>query len=316
MRTFAMALLLFAFATSTLFAQSARTTKDSSETPAQEHGFLSYVDFGGSSNADGRVFTLGLSAGYEFNPHVSVGVRMPVYFVSADNTTTTGTTTGNISGGRLTNNGFGDPSLALQLNFPNRTLNYQTVLTTWLPVASTTSGFSTGNVLVDWGNRISRPFGRLIPFGQLDIGNTVPDTPTFILPYTAQGTNVRLESGANYQLTKIFFAGASFYDVVPSGEQHIYSRMGMGAQSGSSPSGNSGMMGGATAGNQNSLMTNPVKVGTDLTRDHGFSTWFDATLSNYVDMEIGYTRSYGYDLNTVSFGMGFNVGAALRHAKK
>ncbi|HET8666902.1 MAG TPA: hypothetical protein VFM10_02910, partial [Terriglobales bacterium] len=65
-----------------------------------------------------------------------------------------------------------------------------------------------------------------------------------------------------------------------------------------------------------SFMTNPVTVGNDLTRDHGFSTWFDASLSRYIDMEIGYTRSYGYDLNTVSFGVGFNVGAALRHGKK
>lgn len=315
MRTFAVALLLLG-SSSAIFAQSARTTKDSSETTAQEKGFLSYIDFGGSSNAGGRVFMLGLSAGYEFNPHVSVGVRMPVYFVSADNTTANGTTTGSVSGERLRNNGFGDPSLALQLNFPNRTLNYQIMLTTWIPVASTTSGFSTGNVLVDWGNRISRPFGRLVPFGQVDVGNTVPDTPTFILPYTAQGTNVRLEGGANYQLTKISFAGASFYDVVPSGEQHVYSRMGMGGESSSNSSGDSGMMGSAPTGNQNSFMTNPVTVSNDLTRDHGFSTWFDASLSRYIDMEIGYTRSYGYDLNTVSFGVGFNVGAALRHGKK
>ena len=60
-------------------------------------------------------------------------------------------------------------------------------------------------------------------------------------------------------------------------------------------------------------MMNPVTVGNDLTRDHGFSTWLAASLPNYVDLQLAYTRSYGYDLNTVTFGMGYNLGAALRH---
>ncbi len=60
-------------------------------------------------------------------------------------------------------------------------------------------------------------------------------------------------------------------------------------------------------------MKNSVTVGNDLTRDHGFSTWVAASLPHYVDLEIGYTRSYGYNLNTVSFGVGFNLVEALRH---
>lgn len=60
-------------------------------------------------------------------------------------------------------------------------------------------------------------------------------------------------------------------------------------------------------------MTQEVTVGYDLTRDHGFSTWLTATLPHFVDLQIGFTRSYGYNLNTVSFGIGFDPIHAFRH---
>jgi hypothetical protein len=271
-------------------------------TPAlttQESGLVSYVDFGGSSNAGGHVFTLGFSAGYEFNERISVNARMPFYFVSA---TTTGT--GNGGGAQqttLSSHGMGNPSVSVVLSFPNRTLDYKTRVTTLVPVASVRSGFSTGSVLLDWANRFSRPVGRLLPFGQVDIANTVPDTPLFLLPYTAQGFNARFEGGTNVALTKIFRAGGSFYYVLPSGQQHVYSRV---CDSGSGSGG---------GGNEDGWMTQHLTVGNDLTRDHGFSTWLTANLHHFVDLEIGYTRSYGYRLNTVSFGVGFDPVEALRH---
>ncbi len=215
---------------------------------------------------------------------------------------------------------MGDPELNLGLTFSKNNVVYQTGLTTSLPVTSTTNGFSTGNVLVDWTSRLSKRVGRLVPFGRLDIANTVPDTPVFILPYTAQGFNTRLEGGTNVELTKGLSAGASFYGVLPSGQQHVYSRMVTSSNSGivsskaamiSSNPGVTGM--GQGSGSGNVFMMNPVTVGNDLTRDHGFSTWLAASLPNYVDLQLAYTRSYGYDLNTVTFGMGYNLGAALRH---
>lgn len=268
----------------------------------EQSGLVSYIDFGGSSNSSGHIFQLGLSAGYEFNRNISVQARVPFYFVSA---TTTGTSnTGGTPQTTLTDHGIGDPSFSLLLKFPNHTLDYKTRVTTSVPVASVRSGFSTGSVLVDWANRFSRPVGRLLPFGQVDIANTVPDTPLFLLPYTAKGINARFEGGTNVALTKrIFSAGASFYYVAPFGQQHVYSRV---CDSGSGSDGGSNW-------NENGWMTNSVTVGNDLTRDHGFSTWLVANLPHYVDLEIGYTRSYGYNLNTISFGIGFDPLQATRH---
>ncbi len=280
-----------------------------------EHsGLLSYIDFGGSSNSSGHIFTMGFSAGYQFNDRVSVNAHVPFYFVSA---TTTGTSTGGAEQQTtLTDHGIGDPSFSLLLRFPNRILNYKTGVTTWVPVANMSSGFTTGSVLVDWSNQVSRPIGRFLPFGQVDIANTVPDTPLFLLPYTAQGFNARFEAGAKVAPTRILRAGASLYYVLPSGQQHLYSREV--DDSGSGGSGMSGGMGGSgdmgqNSANEDGWMNEHVTVGNDLTRDHGFSTWLTANLPHFVDLQIGFTRSYGYNLNTVSFGIGFDPIEALRH---
>jgi hypothetical protein len=269
-------------------------------TPASvehESGFLSYIDFGGSSNSSGHIFQLGLSAGYQFNERVSVDAHMPFYFVSATTTGTGGTTQQTT----LSSHGVGDPSFSLLLRFPNPKLDYKTRVTTWVPVANLSTGFTTGSVLVDWTNRFSHPVGRLLSFGQVDIANTVPDTPLFLLPYTAQGFNARFEAGTKVALTRIFSAGGSLYYVLPSGQQHLYSREvhDSGTESGGSD-------------NHDGFMTQHVTVGNDLTRDHGFSTWLTASLPHFVDLEIGFTRSYGYNLNTVSFGVGFDPVEALR----
>lgn len=280
----------------------------------EQRGLLSYIDLGGSSNSSGHIFQFGFSAGYQFNDRVSINARVPFYFVSA---TTTGTGTG---GGTqqttLTDHGIGDPSVSLLLRFPNRLLNYKTGVTTWVPLANMSSGFTTGSVLVDWSNQFSRPIGRLLPFAQLDIANTVPDTPLFLLPYTARGFNARFEGGTKVALTKMLRAGASLYYVLPSGLQHLYSREVH--DSGSGGGGEGGGMGGSgtmgqNSGNEDGWMNEHVTVGNDLTRDHGFSTWLTANFPHFVDLQFGFTRSYGYKLNTVSFGIGFDPIEALRH---
>jgi hypothetical protein len=284
------------------------------EIDAPERGTLSYVDFGGSSNRSGHILTIGFSLGYQFNEHVTVDANVPFYFVSATDTITTATA--GTPSTTVTDHGIGDPSFSLLLRFPNRIVDYKTRITTWVPVAEMSSGFSTGSVLVDWTSHFSRAAGRLLPFGQIDIANTVPDTPLFLLPYTAQGFNARFETGSTLALTTIFRPGASFYYVLPSGQQSLYSREVLGTTT--AGGGMSGGMGGhgnqgPGSGNRNGFMTQHVTEGIDLTRDHGFSTWLTANLPHFVDLQIGFTRSYGYDLNTVSFGVGFDPVQALSH---
>jgi hypothetical protein len=50
----------------------------------------------------------------------------------------------------------------------------------------------------------------------------------------------------------------------------------------------------------------------DITRDDGFSAWVEAHPGGAVDLELGFTRSINYDLNSVSFGIGLNLGRLYR----
>jgi hypothetical protein len=316
-------------------------TPEPTHSITDERGLRSYVDFSGNSNSIGHIFTMGYSLGYQLNTHVSVDGQVPFYYVSASTTATD--STGGTESITTTDQGIGDPSFALQLRFPNRILDYRTRLTTWVPIADMNSGFTTGSVLVDWASRFSHPVSRLIPFGQADIANTVPDTPLFLLPYTAQGFNARFEAGADAVLTTIFSTGASFYYVLPSGSQTLYSREfhgpgtgsgGTGGGPGGSDSGPGSGNGdgngngngfitqqatggnGNGSGNRNGFMTQQVTEGNDITRDHGVGAWLTANLPHFIDLQIGFNRSFGYDLNTFSFGLGFDpIRAFGRQAK-
>ena len=333
-------IILAVLLSTSLFSQSASTsvapaasyaeqaTMESSittiphELSTAERGILSYVDFSGSSNSSGHILTAGVSLGYQFNEHISVDANVPFYFVSA--TSSIATSTGATQSTTITDKGTGDPSFSLLLRFPNRVVDFKTRVTTWVPVAAMSSGFSTGSVLADWTSHFSRRLGRLLPFGQIGIANTVPDTPLFFLPYTAKGFNARFEAGSTAALTKIFSPGASFYYVRPSGQQSLYSReipgpssSGSGMGGGVGGPGNQGPGNGAGSGSgagyRSGFMTQHFTEGDDLTRDHGFSTWLTATLPHFVDLQVGFTRSYAYDLNTVSFGIGFDPVQAFRH---
>jgi hypothetical protein len=319
----------------------AAVTPEPGPSAADERGLRSYVDFSGNSNSIGHIFTMGFSLGYQFNTHVSVDGQVPFYHVSASATAID--STGGTESITSRDQGIGDPSFALLLRFPNRILDYRTRLTTWVPVADINSGFTTGSVLVDWASHLSRRAGRLLPYGQVEIANTVPDTPLFFLPYTAQGFNSRFEAGADAVLTRIFSTGASFYYVLPSGNQTLYSREFHGPGTGSGGTG--GGPGGAGSGpgsgngdgsgngngfisqqatggngngsgNRNGFMTQQVTEGNDITRDHGTGVWLTANLPHFIDLQIGFNRSFGYDLNTFSFGLGFDpIRAFGRRAK-
>jgi hypothetical protein len=57
------------------------------------------------------------------------------------------------------------------------------------------------------------------------------------------------------------------------------------------------------------------KHAASLAKDYGYSVWLDANLNRYMDTEVGYTRSAPFNLNTVSFSLGFNV-ARLAHKSR
>src|SRR5260370_32080902 len=96
------------------------TNSSSPVTPAMrsEDHFTWIEQFDGSSNTEGQVMLLDSSVGYLFGRHLLVDGGVPVYFVRANTTTTSGASTANSF------SGLGQPSRQPRFSFPNPTLNF------------------------------------------------------------------------------------------------------------------------------------------------------------------------------------------------
>jgi len=90
----------------------------------------------------------------------------------------------------------------------------------------------------------------------------------------------------------------SGYDIVPWSTQTVISRVVTETSQGKS--------GAASHGRpfENAHQTTGAAA---LTRDDGFSANLLVSLRSYLDLDVGYTRSAQYRLDTVSFGVGVNV---------
>jgi len=285
-RFFFAALALIAALGETAIAQAAPA-----QSGGDDKGFTSYVEFGGTSNSDGQVYKLDPSVGYSFSGHFGMDVGIPVYFVRASSTTT----------GTTSTNGIGNPYLDLRLKFQKPWLNFGSTLTGYAPAGDSKKGLSTGRGTFDWTNHFDHSFSSLTPFAEVGIANTVADSLLFVRPFTTLGFNTHLQGGVKYGIWKVFSVGASGYDILPTGQQTVFSKV----QGGSSNS--------ASSSHKPVFLNNQQTTGTaDIAHDDGFSTWIEAKPGSVLDMELGFTRSLHYDLNSVSFSIGLNLGRLYR----
>jgi hypothetical protein len=252
------------------------------------------VEFGGTADADGQIYEVNTNVGYDFNPHFGLAVGAPIYFVRPSSTT-----------GGTSTNGLGNPYLALHLKYPTSALNFSSALTGAAPLGDSKKGLSTGRATFDLTNHVDHSFSQLTPFVELGIANTTPDSRLFLRPYTTLGFNTHFQCGASYDVWKFISVGASGYDILPSGQQTVFSRvMRVQANGGTVVHGRVFQNSQQTTGN------------ASLAQDDGFSTWIDANPGRSIDMELGFTRSFVYDLNSVSFNIGINLGQLYRRSQK
>ncbi len=256
-----------------------------------DKGFTSYAQFAGTSNSDGQVYKLDPSVGYNFSGHFGMDVGFPVYFVRASSTTA----------GTTSTNGIGNPYLDVRVKYLNPLLNFGSILTGYAPVGDSKKGLSTGRGTFDWTNHFDRSFSSLTPFAEVGIANTITDSLLFERPFTTFGFNTHLQGGVKYAVWKILNVGASGYDILPTGQQTVFSKVQGGSSNPASPS------------HKPVFLNNQQTTGTaDIAHDDGFSTWIEAKPGSVLDMELGFTRSIHYDLNSVSFNIGLNLGRLYR----
>jgi hypothetical protein len=261
-------------------AQKPTTKPDSDDF---QKGFTEFETFQGEASSGSSVLKLDSTLGYDFNKHFGVFAGVPVYFSHVASSATTGTTTS--SGG----NGLGNVYLGFSLRAPNPTLDYSSTVTAGAPTGDTKKGLSTGRASIDWDNRFEHSFDRLTPFFDGGLANTVPDSVFLTRRFTSLGAITHLEEGADFDLVRHFSVGGSAYQIVPFGNQKIFSRL---ARRGQSPASGSG-----------------------LTRENGFSTWVGFEPTPIWRAEIGYTRSTTFELNSFAFNLRVNFGKLLRPRK-
>lgn len=270
--------------------------------PDVDKGFTEMETFQGTLNSTDRLIKIDSMAGYDFNKHFGVFAGLPIYFASASGGTTTGTTGATTNGS--TNAGFGNFYLGLAFRAPNPALNYGSTITAGAPTGSRRLGFSSGRGTIDWSNHFDRSFGRITPFLDAGLANTVPDSLLVTRPFTSLGAVGHFEEGAEFELAHHFSIAGSGYEITPFGNQKIFSKL---LQRGQTRT---------TTGKSHGVFENTfASSGDGFTRENGFSTALAFQPSQIWRAELGYTRSATFATNSFSFNLALNMGKMLRMRK-
>ena len=258
--------------------------------------------FQGSSNSSGVVMKADPTVGYNFNGHFQTYMGVPFYMVNQSSSTPTSLSTLTSSGFI---NGIGNAYVGFRLGVENPAVNYTSTLEATAPTGDKAKGFSTGRATVDWTNSFSHKFESVTPFADVGMSNTVSDTSFFVRPFSSLGLVSHFDGGATFKIAPVVSVGALAYGVQASGQQRIFSKV---KNSGSSAKPATSTQGPGAKVNR-VFETNSETVGSaDLANDHGVSSWLAVRAGSNTDFQVGYTRSMGYDLNTLFWGVKFRFG--------
>lgn len=281
----------------------AQTSSSAATDKETERGFTEVESFQGTVTSGQEVMKLDSTLGWDFNRHFGVFAGLPFYITHLSSaTTTTGTTTTTTSS--TSHDGIGNAYLGFAFRAPNETLDYSSALTLGAPTGSTKKGLGTGRASADWDNRFEHDFGRLTPFFEGGLGNTVPDSRLLTRPFTSLGLVTHLQEGAGFDLVPHFNVNGAAYEIVPFGNQKIFSRL---VGSGQTAKG--------TGKKPPAFETAAEVSGNGLTRENGFNAWVGFEPTPIWDVEVGYTRSVTFALNSFVFNLQMNVGKLLRSKK-
>lgn len=296
-------LSLITFLAATAIAQNAAPKQQQ----ADDTGWTSSMNFDGSANSQERVLDLDSTIGYNFEKHWGVDMGVPFSFVSssAPATTTTGSTAGKTASTSSSLNSLGNVHLDVNFRAKSKVANYTSTLTATAPTGSTTKGTSTGRPNFGWSNHLEHSFDRLTPFVEAGFSNGLTDSRFYHRPFTTLGFVSQFNGGSTIDLGRNFSVGASLYDVLPAGQQKLFSKL-VGRKSTSA-------VGAGKHGRAYELAAESTGDAS-LTRDNGESTWVEFSPGQVFDFQVGYTHSVHFALDTVTFNLGVNLGRLVKKA--
>jgi hypothetical protein len=264
----------------------------------KERGAYEVFSFGSShDSAVGWTTEMDSGLGYDFSKIFSVQAGVPLYFVSATTTTSSGTGTTTTTSHY---NSVGDAYLGLSLHQKSQSFGVATGLVGTVPTGNRANGISTGRPTITWANRAEKEFDRLTPFAEATLGNSLNSTQRFRRPFTTLGAVSTFTGGADIELFKGASFEASAYDVLPFGDQKMYSHVAnQGASAGA----------GSPGASHRPFQTAAVTSGTSsLTKDHGFTGDLSFNPTRRVGVDFAYTRSIGYSLDSFGATVSFRLG--------
>ena len=119
-------------------------------------------------------------------------------------------------------------------------MNYRMTITGAAPTGDASRGLGTGHFTFDWSNHFDHRFGRITPFANLGIANSIPDTLFYQRQFLTYGYLAHFQGGGAVRLIGPLSAIVLAYDIEPWGSQTVDSRV--------IPSGVTGLLGGITDG--------------------------------------------------------------------
>jgi hypothetical protein len=120
-------------------------------------------------------------------------------------------------------------------------------------------------------------------------------------PFTSLGFVTHYQEGGGYLLSPHWAVNASAYEIVPFGNQKVFSRLVAVGQR-ARGSGAHGRVFDVVA----------EASGNGLTQENGFSTWTSFELSKIWAVDVGYTRSATFQMNMFAFNLRMNAGRLIR----
>ncbi len=244
----------------------------------------------------GDMFTVNALGSYNYSDHFGVDVGLPFHFTRDPSFLSNSTLT------PWWNKGVGMPYARARYMRGISRVNYATMVSGYAPVGSYKDGLNTGRVGVDWFNHVDVPIGKLSPFGSVDLANGLLDRPFAtgpyegFRPYQTLGFVSSLEGGATYALHRRLSVGGSWFEDLPAGRQKVFSRLV--AQGTFVP----GFVQNNRFFANEFLTTGPASIA----RDDGISGWGTLGLGHSMNLQVGYTRSVHYALNSLGVTLAFN----------
>lgn len=282
---------------------------------AEPKGLTGFVQLQGTSTPLGLVMSLDTNIGYNLTPHFGADIGLPVFLVRSPFSLVTGR---DWSWTAL----WGDPYIDVRYKTTRSGANFVSVLTGTIPASSPERIFTTGRFGVDWFNHVERNLKGFTPFLNFGAANGtvnryyMPRPYSMARPYQTLGFMADFEGGAHYQIRPGFKIGASAYALVPGGPQTVFSRL---VAPGSSVAGdydhNRYFYHGFQTISQTYLDQDEDKprLGSEISRDNGFSGWLEISKGHNVTLLIGYTRSVHYAYDALNVGLNFNATSLIKY---